>query len=185
MEEETKVEATETEEAQSAAVEAEEKKTADAETEEIKAEAPAAEEAQAGEEKAEEPEAQEAAAAAKKEESVKETVEPAKETAEPEKPLDKMTATELRELAREAHGVQGTHAMKKQELLAIIKEARGIKDEELAKKIAKEIDVKALKEKIARLKVEKAVAQEAKDKQKVDIIRRRINRLKKQTRKAA
>ena len=75
--------------------------------------------------------------------------------------------------------------MKKQELLEAIKEARGIKDEEPAKKIAKEIDVKSLKEKIARLKVEKAAAQEAKDKQKVDIIRRRINRLKKQTRKAA
>jgi hypothetical protein len=75
--------------------------------------------------------------------------------------------------------------MKKQDLLAIIKEARGIKDDAPAKKIAKEIDVKALKEKIARLKVEKAAAQEAKDKQKVDIIRRRINRLKKQTRKAA
>ena len=109
----------------------------------------------------------------------------AEETAEEEKPLDKMTAPELREIAREIPGVDGVHAMKKQELLAVIKEARGIKDEEPAKKSAKEINVKALKEKIARLKVEKAAAREAKDRQKVDIIRRRINRLKKRTRRAA
>ena len=63
----------------------------------------------------------------------------AEETAEEEKPLDKMTAPELREIAREIPGVDGVHAMKKQELLAVIKEARGIKDEEPAKKSAKEI----------------------------------------------
>ena len=168
----------ETEEPQNEAVEAEETTTADTETAEVKAEAAEAEAAEVGAEKAEEPVAQEAAPAAEKEES-------AKTTTEPEKPLDKMTATELREVAREIPGVQGVHATKKQELLAVIKEARGIKDEEPVKKSTKKIDVKSLKEKIARLKVEKAAAQEANDRQKVDIIRRRINRLKKRTRKAA
>ncbi len=105
--------------------------------------------------------------------------------AEPEKPLDKMTATELREIARAIPDVDGVHAMKKQDLLEVIKKARGIQDEKPAIKGAKEIDVKSLKESIARLKDEKAGAREAKDRKKVDIIRRRINRLKKRTRKAA
>ncbi len=104
-----------------------------------------------------------------------------------EKPLDKMTAPELREIAKEIPGVEGVHAMKKEQLLAIIKEYRGIKDDTPKKKAKKEIGltVKQLKEKIVRLKSEKEAALKARDKKKVDIIRRRINRLKKQTRKVA
>ena len=51
-----------------------------------------------------------------------------------EKPLDKMTAPELREVAKQIPGVIGASAMKKAELLSIIKEFRGIKDEDSAKK---------------------------------------------------
>ena len=104
-----------------------------------------------------------------------------------EKPLDKMTAPELREIAKEIPGVDGVHAMKKEQLLQIIKEHRGIKDEEPAKKrkkaVKKGIDVKELKSKIVRLKEEKASAREGRDGKKVEILRRRINRLKKMTRK--
>ncbi len=125
----------------------------------------------------------------KNDEVKEETQEQAKIEEKPaeEKPLDKMTAPELREIAKEIPGVEGVHAMKKEQLLAIIKEYRGIKEEPPKKKAKKELalTVKQLKQKIAQLKAEKEVALKAKDKKKVDIIRRRINRLKKQTRKVA
>ncbi|MFC1822698.1 transcription termination factor Rho [Thermodesulfobacteriota bacterium] len=104
-----------------------------------------------------------------------------------EKPLDKMTAPELREVAKGIEGVTGVHAMKKDQLLEIIKEDRGIKDEIPAKKkISKHEDnVKELKQKIVALKEEKREARASKDKKKVDVLRRRMNRLKKRTRKVA
>lgn len=107
-----------------------------------------------------------------------------------EKPLDKMTVPELKEIARAIPGVTGATSMKKAELLELIKEQRGIKDEEPVKEKKKKvkgkvITVKDLKEKVVQLKGEKKVAREAQDKKKVDILRRRINRLKKQTRKVA
>ncbi len=182
MEEETKNEKTTDEgseaegpQTETTAAEGTNLETEDTKPEEVKAAETAAEDTGAEAIKAEETEAPQTEA---KEE---ETGQPA----EKEKPLDKMTATELREIAREIPGVEGVHAMKKQQLFDIIKEARGIKDEDSAEKGAKQIDVKALKEKIGRLKVEKAVALAAKDRQKVDTLRRRINRLKKRTRKAA
>ncbi|MBU2499005.1 MAG: hypothetical protein KKE57_08900, partial [Proteobacteria bacterium] len=77
------------------------------------------------------------------------------EETEPEKPLDKMTVTGLREIAREIEGITGVHAMKKEELLKAVKEARGIKEEAPAKKkkaLKKDVTVAALKEKIVQLK---------------------------------
>ena len=110
----------------------------------------------------------------------------------PEKPLDKMTATELREFAlnKKLEGLTGVHAMKKEELLKAIKEALGIKEEEPAKKakrpaIKKEVDVKVLKQKIGQLKGQKREAVSSKDKKKASILRRRINRLKKRSKRAA
>jgi len=105
-----------------------------------------------------------------------------------EKPLDKMTAPELREIAMQIPGVEGAHAMKKEDLLKIIKEARGIVEEKpdpKTKKVSsgKVISVKELKEKIGLLKTEKAAARQEKEGKKVNVLRRRINRLKKQTRK--
>jgi hypothetical protein len=107
-----------------------------------------------------------------------------------EKPLDKMTAPELREVAKQIPGVTGVSAMKKADLLAVVKEFRGIKDEAPAKKKkAKKPSVatgsRELKLKITELRAEKEKAREAKDRKALDILRRRINRLKKQTRKAA
>ena len=106
-----------------------------------------------------------------------------------EKPLDKMTAPELREVAKQIPGVTGTSAMKKADLLSTIKEFRGIKDEEPAKekkiKVAGSVQSpKELKLKITGLREEKEKAREAKDKKKIEILRRRINRMKKKTRKA-
>ena len=109
-----------------------------------------------------------------------------------EKPLDKMTATELREFAlnKKLEGLTGVHAMKKEELLKAIKEALGIKDEEPAKKAKravtkKEVNVKDLKQKIVQLKAEKKEAVSTADKKKATILRRRINRLKKRSKRVA
>ena len=102
-----------------------------------------------------------------------------------------MTAKELREIAVEIPGVTGASAMKKEQLLEVIKEARGIKDEEPAKEGKKKValvkgkSTKELKKKIFLLKEEKKAARDARDKIKVEILRRRINRLKKKTRKVA
>ncbi len=104
------------------------------------------------------------------------------------KPLDKMTAIELREVAVLIEGVTGASAMKKEELLSLIKEAWGIAEEEAPaarKTVRPGVTVKDLKEKVARFKEEKAAARQAEDRPRVEILRRRINRLKKQTRKAA
>ncbi|UCH21983.1 MAG: Rho termination factor N-terminal domain-containing protein, partial [Deltaproteobacteria bacterium] len=98
------------------------------------------------------------------------------------KPLDKMTANELRELAKTIPDITGVHGMKKAELLAAIKEAKGIK-EEVAKKADKTVG--EIKKKIKALKAERQAALEAKDKKMVKIYRRRISRLKKRTRRAA
>jgi hypothetical protein len=105
-----------------------------------------------------------------------------------EKPLEKMTAKELREIATKIPGVQGVHAMKKEEVLALIKEYRGTEDKEepKKKKAAKEpLGSKELKAKIADLRQQKEQARERKDRKKIAVFRRRINRLKKRTRQAA
>ena len=113
-----------------------------------------------------------------------------------EKPLEKMTVVELREIAKAIEGVTGVHAMKKDELLATIKTNRGIDDKKVAtppekplKKASKkagkgQLTHKQMKDKVIELRKEKTAARQAKDKNKVNVLRRRINRLKKRTRKA-
>jgi len=102
-----------------------------------------------------------------------------------EKDLDRMTVKELKEVAAENTDLVGIHTMKKAELLAAIKEVKGIKEEKAPKeKIEKEaVTVKELKEKIIALKVERKEARKARDKRMVHILRRKINRLKKETRR--
>ena len=102
-----------------------------------------------------------------------------------ERPLDKMTAPELRDIAKEIPGVTGVHAMKKEELIRIIKEAKGIKDEKVTKGKIEKAMIKGLKKKIKMLKVQKEEARKDRDREKIKILRRRINRLKKRTRKLA
>jgi len=105
------------------------------------------------------------------EETAEEIKEEKNEEKKEEKPLDKMTAKELREVALEIPGIDGVHAMKKEQLLAAIKEARGIKDEEPVKKAKKkapkkQVSVKELKDKIIQLKKEKKATRESKDNKK-------------------
>ncbi len=117
-----------------------------------------------------------------KDEAATETTDAAAEVPEDEKPLEKMTAPELKEVAGKIPGVTGVTAMKKDELIALIKEYRGIADEDDKKADSSKIG--KLKKKIVDLKAAKAAAQDAKNKKEIDILRRRINRLKKMTRKA-
>ena len=56
-----------------------------------------------------------------------------KEKQQTEKPLDKMTVVELREVAKEIPDVTGVSGMKKDQLLALIKETQGIEEEKPAK----------------------------------------------------
>jgi hypothetical protein len=98
-----------------------------------------------------------------------------------EKPLDKMTAKELREMALGMEGIVGVHAMNKSELVAAIKEAQGVEDE---KKRDKSMDVRSIKKKIRELRSQKEAMREAGEKDKVQILRKKINRLKKKTRRA-
>ena len=108
------------------------------------------------------------------------------EEAVPEKPLDKMTVVELREFALDKNlGIVGVSAMKKEELLPAVKEALGIKYEEPAVKVADKGTVAAMKQKIVNLKEDKKTAIASKDKKKINVLRRRINRLKKRSKKVA
>ena len=99
-----------------------------------------------------------------------------------EKPLDKMTAKELREIALKIPEITGVHGMNKAELLTTIKKERGIADEEKKKT---DVSVRDIKKKIQALKVQKSEAHEKGDKARTTVLRRRISRLKKKTRRAA
>ena len=99
-----------------------------------------------------------------------------------EKPLEKMTAKELRDLALTIPEITGVHGMNKEEVLAAVKKARGIKETPVKKG---DRSVRQLKEKIKELRGKKLESQEKNDKKAIDQIRRRIGRLKKKTRKAA
>jgi hypothetical protein len=101
-----------------------------------------------------------------------------------EKPLDRMTAKELREHALTLGEIVGVHGMNKEELIAAIKEIKGISDD--SAKADKTVNVRELKEKINLLRQTKVDAVAADENRgKINILRKRINRLKKRTRKAA
>jgi len=99
-----------------------------------------------------------------------------------EKPLDKMTATELREVAKGMPEITGAHGLNKPDLLSAIKKARGIEDTTVKEKDA---SVQVLKKQIKACKAKRKEALEAKDSKMATIYRRRISRLKKKTRRAA
>ena len=99
-----------------------------------------------------------------------------------EKPLEKMTAKELRDVALTIPEISGVHGMNKEEVLSAIKKARGIKEDPGKKG---DRSMRELKKHISALREKKLEAREKKDKKAVDQLRRRISRLKKKTRKAA
>jgi hypothetical protein len=106
-----------------------------------------------------------------------------------EKDLEKLTATELRELALKQYpDITGVHAMKKEELIAAIHKARGeaVKETKKKKSAAKvQIDKKELKKQIRLLKTEKDKLLHGKDKKALAKVRKKIKRLKRLTKRAA
>jgi len=109
-----------------------------------------------------------------------------------EKPLEKMTAKELREMALGLPGIHGVHAMKKEELIEAIRKAKGITEPEpkkekliVAKKEKVVLTVAELKKKIKELRIKKDEALQQKKWKIGEILRKRISRLKKKTRRAA
>ena len=97
------------------------------------------------------------------------------------KPLEKMTVTDLREMAKEIPDISGVHGMKKEELIAAIKKSKGIIDEPVKKTDA---SLGEIKKKIKAVKTQRVAAIEAKDKKMAKIYKRRISRLKKKSRRA-
>lgn len=103
--------------------------------------------------------------------------------------LEKMTATELREFALKNYpDITGVHAMKKEDLLLAIHQARGddVKEMKKEKQRAKvQIDKKELKKQIRLLKAERGKLLQEKNKQAMVQLRKKIKRLKRLTKKTA
>lgn len=99
-----------------------------------------------------------------------------------EKPLEKMTAKELREVGKQIPELTGVHGMNKAELISAIKKARGITEDSVKKS---DSSVREIKKKIKKLKTEREAAINDNDNKMAKIYRRRITRLKKKTRRAA
>jgi hypothetical protein len=116
------------------------------------------------------------------------------ENQDTEKPLEKMTVKELREMAKDLPGITGLHAMKKDELLEALGGAGGkgnpgpkaasARKAKTAGPSMKSFSRAQLKEKICDLREKRKTALEEQDKDLASIIRRKINKLKKHTRKA-
>jgi len=109
-----------------------------------------------------------------------------------EKPLEKMTATELREMALGLSGIEGVHAMKKEELITAIRAAKGIPEPEpkkekkmVAKKEKVVLTVAQLKQKVKELRAKREELLQQRNLEMAEILRKRISRLKKKTRRAA
>ena len=113
-------------------------------------------------------------------------------SAKEDKPLEKLTVKDLREIALaipHEHTEIAVSDMKKAELIAFIKKSRGIEEEtpsggKTAKAVS-ELTKSEIKKEIRSLRSEKQSAREAGEKARARLIRRRISRLKKLTRKTA
>ncbi len=98
-----------------------------------------------------------------------------------EKPLEKMTSKELRELAFEIPEISGVHGMNKAELIVEIKTAKGIPFE----KARSSGSVREIKKKIKELRIRKEAAVNDENTKMAGILKRRITKLKKKTRRFA
>ncbi len=97
-----------------------------------------------------------------------------------EKPLERWTIKELREEALKVPDVQGVHGMNKEELLSVLRKAKGI-EEPPQKKATGVRDIKAKISELKKVKGEERAQGAASS--RLDILRRKISRLKKQTRR--
>lgn len=96
-----------------------------------------------------------------------------------EKPLEDRTIKELREEAMAIPDVQGVHGMNKEELLTILRKAKGIPEPEKPKAG----NVRDIKAKIKQLKdVREEERTQGTSRSRLDILRKKISKLKRQTR---
>jgi tRNA(Phe) wybutosine-synthesizing methylase Tyw3 len=108
-----------------------------------------------------------------------------------EKPLEKLTAKELREMAMGLPGVHGVHAMKKEELIAAIRTAKGLPEPEkrerkvFVKKEKVVLKSAELKKRVQELRVKREEALQQRNRKLAKILKRKISRTKKMTRRAA
>jgi len=101
------------------------------------------------------------------------------------KPLDKMTAKELRELViGQIPQITGASGLGKEELLVAIKEVLGIGGEEGGSVSPYKGKILSMKKDIREMREKKASMSEAPRKDR-EILRRKINKLKKRTRRLA
>ena len=98
------------------------------------------------------------------------------------RPLEKMTTTDLREIAKGLEGVSGVHGMKKEELIGALRASKGIVVAAVKKTDA---SIHSLKKQIRLMQAKRSAAIEAKDRKLATICRRKISRLRKKTRRAA
>jgi hypothetical protein len=105
------------------------------------------------------------------------------------KNLEKMTVKELREIATEIPHERAISDMKKESLVAFIKEARGIKDETPVNKKKKVVKTKMtkpeLKARIRELKALRGQALDSNENKKANLLRHQISQLKKKSRHIA
>lgn len=97
-----------------------------------------------------------------------------------EKPLERWTIKELRDEALKIPNIQGVHGMNKEEILAILREMKGIAPPETKKKA---VNIRDIKVKIVDLKkVRDEEREQNVSRQRLNILRRKLAKLKKQTR---
>lgn len=99
------------------------------------------------------------------------------------KPLDKMTAKELRDLViAQIPSIQGASGMDKEEIIKAIKEVLGITEEKGGASPYK-AQILSMKGQMKELRAKKAA--EGVSRKEKDIIRRKVNKLKKRSRNLA
>ncbi len=103
---------------------------------------------------------------------------------EEEKDLEGMTATQLREEAKKIEGVASVHAMKKEELIEVVRKARGLPGKRV-RAGAQDLGIGGIKARMRALKLQRQEALSSGDKKRVGFLKEKIRRSKRQTRKLA
>ncbi|HEX7126623.1 MAG TPA: transcription termination factor Rho [Thermodesulfobacteriota bacterium] len=97
------------------------------------------------------------------------------------KEIEKLPTPKLKEEALKIEGLTGVHGMNKEELIKVLKQHYGIKEE--GKKPS--ASTRELKAKVRELKARREEARQSGDRKRVDILRRRVKRLKRRMRRTA
>lgn len=99
-----------------------------------------------------------------------------------EKPLEKRTIKELRDEALKVDGVQDVHGMNKEELLSLLRKGKGIAEPERKKGE----NIRDVKFKLKELRAQRdQLRADGASRQKLEILRKKISKIRKKTRRAA